>query len=275
MVVLRRTVRFSINLDAGGRPVDPQPSYNTFAAGPSPLGLPRHYEILASCRGDAHPRTGYVINIQEVDRAVRHAAVPILAAAAADGSTADPIAIMPRMFGPVRDALLEANAVDCVALTLRLTPYHALEMTEKSDSTVLIRAMFDMAAAHRLHCADLTDEQNRALFGKCNNPSGHGHNYRVEPLVALDLCLLPAHPFTIQTLERITDDSVIRRFDHKHLNLDTAEFSEAAGVNPSVENIARVFFDLLAPRIREASPAATLRSITVWETDRTCAMYPG
>lgn len=275
MVVLRRTVRFAINLDTTGRPVDPQPSYNTFAAGPSPIGLARHYEIVASCRGEAHPRTGYVINIQEVDRAVRHAAVPALADAAADGSAADPVAIMPRIFGPVRDALLEAHGVECVSLRLRLTPYHAIEMTDQSETVVLIRAMFDMAAAHRLHCVELTDEQNRALFGKCNNPSGHGHNYRVEPLVALDLSLLPSHPFTMQSLERVTDEAVVRRFDHKHLNLDTQEFSEATGVNPSVENIARVFFDLLAPCIREASVAATLRSITVWETDRTCAMYPG
>lgn len=275
MVVLRRTVRFAINLDAAGRPVDTQPSYNTFAARPSPLGLARHYEIIAACRGTADPRTGYVINIQDVDRAVRHAALPILADAAADGSSADPVAIMPRLYGPVRDAVLDTHRVECVGLLLRLTPYHALEMTAQSDSVVLIRAMFDMAAAHRLHCTELSDEQNRALFGKCNNPSGHGHNYRVEPQVALDPALLPAHPFTMQVLERVTDETLIRRFDHKHLNLDTPEFSEATGVNPSVENIARVFFDLLAPRIRDASAAATLRSITVWETDRTCAMYPG
>jgi 6-pyruvoyltetrahydropterin/6-carboxytetrahydropterin synthase len=76
-------------------------------------------------------------------------------------------------------------------------------------------------------------------------------------------------------LEAITDAAVIQRFDHKHLNEDTREFASVGGLNPSVENIAKVVFDLLAPEIARASPDAQLRSITVWETDRTCATYPG
>jgi 6-pyruvoyltetrahydropterin/6-carboxytetrahydropterin synthase len=83
-------------------------------------------------------------------------------------------------------------------------------------------------------------------------------------------------PFTLDTLERLAEDRIIRRFDHKNFNIDTPEFGGASGVNPSVENIARVFFELLEPGVREAGGGgANLRSLTVWETDRTSATYPG
>ena len=81
--------------------------------------------------------------------------------------------------------------------------------------------------------------------------------------------------FSLETLERITAERVISRFDHAHLNEDTAEFDTSrGGVNPSVENIARVCYDLLAPAVVSASPDARLRSVTVWETDKTSATYP-
>lgn len=271
MVTLRRTVRFCLNLDPEGRPTDDAESYNPFAARPSPVGLPRWYEIDATCRGEPDPKTGYLINIKDIDAAVRSSAVPLLLDAAADGSDADPLLLLHVLHGSIQSAL----PVECTALTLRLSPYHALDMAADAPSIVLIRTAFDLAAAHRLHCPDLSADENRRIFGKCNNPAGHGHNYRVEPCVALSLPDLRRHPFTIQTLEEVTDRVLIERFDHKHLNLDTPEFADSGGVNPSVENIARVFFDILAPAITEASPAATLRSVTVWETDRTCATFPG
>jgi 6-pyruvoyltetrahydropterin/6-carboxytetrahydropterin synthase len=79
--------------------------------------------------------------------------------------------------------------------------------------------------------------------------------------------------FTVATLERLADEVLLERFDHKHLNEDTTEFDpRRGGVNPSVENIAAVFFNLLAPAVAQAG--ATLEHLTVWETDRTSATYP-
>jgi 6-pyruvoyltetrahydropterin/6-carboxytetrahydropterin synthase len=287
MVTLRRTVRFCINSAGAGGP-DAAPSYNTYAASPSPVGLPRYFEIVAACRGEPDARTGYLVNIKDIDAAVRRAAIPIFEDAcradsavdrsvAASRAGADPAHLLPRLHAEVAKLL----PVPLAGLTFRLTPHHAFEGTTMAPPmppampVVLLRTAFDLAASHRLHCPNLSDQENRDLFGKCNAPSGHGHNYRVEPCVALDLASLGSHPFTIQHLERVTDQTVISRFDHKHLNLDAPEFAAEGGVNPTVENIARVFFELLAPAIRDASPAATLRSITVWETDRTCATYPG
>ena len=270
MVTLRRTVRLWINLDAAGQPVGDQPSYNGFAGRPSPIGLARFFEIEATCRGEPDAATGYLINIKDIDRAVRESAGPILADAARLNAEADP----PRLLPPMLAAIAAALPVRCTAMTLRTSPYHAFEMAADTPTIALVRTSFDLAAAHRLNCKSLSPEQNRAVFGKCNNPAGHGHNYRVEPSVAVDLKQAGSSPFAIAQLEAITDRVIIERFDHKHLNLDTPEFNDDTGVNPSVENIARVFFDLLAPAIDAASPAATLRSITVWETDRTSATYP-
>jgi 6-pyruvoyltetrahydropterin/6-carboxytetrahydropterin synthase len=115
----------------------------------------------------------------------------------------------------------------------------------------------------------LSPEENLRLFGKCTLPSGHGHNYVVEP--AIETRLDSSRPFMLADLERITDEYVIERFDHKHLNLDTEEFGDHA-LNPSVENIARVCYELLRDPI--ASSDATLRSVTVWETEKTSATYP-
>lgn len=143
--------------------------------------------------------------------------------------------------------------------------------------TVLMRQQFDFAAAHRLHCPHLSAEANRELFGKCNNPRGHGHNYRVEPCVELNLAGNDRPAFTLQDLERVTATTIIDRFDHTHLNEDTAEFNvEQGGLNPSVENIAKVCYGLLKPVLENefGKNGVVLRSITVWETDKTSCTYP-
>ena len=152
-----------------------------------------------------------------------------------------------------------------------------------------IRQRFDFSASHRLHVPGLSDEENRRLFGKCNNPGGHGHNYQFEACVAVPSApdLQPVSsstsprqppapaPFTLETLERLADEAIIRRFDHKNLTTDTDEFCpERGGVNATVENIARFFHGLLEQTLRNAAPDVRLRSVTVWETDRTSACYP-
>ena len=97
------------------------------------------------------------------------------------------------------------------------------------------------SAAHRLHSQDLSNEENKALFGKCNNPSGHGHNYLLEVTLEGDLDPRTGSsvdlPKAKQTIREITD-----HFDHKHLNEDCPEFK---GLNPTAENVCKVLFSLL------------------------------
>ncbi len=265
MVALTRTVRFSINPDGstGGA--------NGFGGVPAMVGLGRYAEISVRCVGEPDPQTGYLVDIRTVDRAVREACVPIIAYTIVYEPTIEPAKLLP----PLLLALRESPLGPVVrSIVWHLTPYYAIEMMTNATETVVVRVCANIAAAHRLHVDELSLEENRAIFGKCNNPNGHGHNYRVETAVAIkQRDEIP--PLGVAQIERIVESTIVRRFDHKHLNLDTEEFANGSGCIPSVENMARVFFGLLAPEIADAHTGASLASVTVWETDRTCGTFPG
>ena len=241
---------------------------NGFGGVPDFSGLSIYDELEVSLRANPDPVTGYVVDIKEIDRAVRSAAAPVIWAARANVPCSQPGEHLPAVLGALNAIL--AGRVN--AVTWRLTPYYSVAMESNRPTHVLVRQRFDFAAAHRLHTPTLSDEENRRLFGRCNSPSGHGHNYQVEPCVEVPLDPRGRQPFTLAQLESITGQVIVDPFDHKHLNIDTREFGPG-GVNPTVENIAKVFFDLLAPAIRSTCPDAALRSLTVWETDRTCCTY--
>ena len=262
MVTLQRRVRFNLGLSGGS---SSEQAYNGFGGSPSMIGLGAHYEIDVVCTGEPDPATGYLINIKTIDRAVREHAVPLVAARIRDCPEQEPAQVI----APVAEAVADALEVRLARLAWRLSPTYSVEY-EMETGRVTLRQQFDFAASHRLHVPTLSDDENRRLFGKCNHPSGHGHNYRVEPCVEIESGGVPA--FTLIDLERLTARHVIDPFDHKHLNIDTEEFGEG-GLNPSVENIARVCFDRLSEAIAGHGGARLCR-VTVWETDRTCATYP-
>jgi 6-pyruvoyltetrahydropterin/6-carboxytetrahydropterin synthase len=238
-------------------------------------GLGRHYELTVRCRGEIDPKTGYLIDIKVIDREVRGTVIPLIAAACHTRSTSEPAAILPDLFHALAASLAKLGPASLDALTWNLTPTYGVAMEAGHTGTVLMRQRFDFAAAHRLHAPALSDEENRRAFGKCNNPSGHGHNYQFEPVVAIKLGETGTGNFSLADLEALAQRVLIEPFDHKHLNVDTPEFTSPKGSIPSVENIARVFFERLAPAVQRAHTGATLRAITVWETDRTSCTYPG
>jgi len=268
---LTRTVRFNLpqseNVPAGS----PEKNTNGEGGTPAMRGFGQHYAFEVRCVGEPDERTGYLVNIKAIDKAVRGSVVPLIASAIEAGT--EPAGLMGSLFESVAERL--PDEVESVGLWL--TPYLMLETrgagvpeSEKGGAMgeVIIRQMHEFSAAHRLHVSGLSDDENREIFGKCNNPGGHGHNYRIEPAVAVD----PAKPMRVDAIERITDEIIIERFDHKHLNDQTDEFASGSGVNPSVENIAKVCFGLLQGPIAEAG--GVLRGVTVWETDRTSATFP-
>jgi 6-pyruvoyltetrahydropterin/6-carboxytetrahydropterin synthase len=118
---------------------------------------------------------------------------------------------------------------------------------------------------HRLWNDEFSDERNFALFGKCANPTGHGHNYVIEVTVKTPL---KGNDFCIGDFEKIVDDEFIKHVDHKNLNVDV---SGLRGINPTVENIASFAWDNLVDKF---SPAK-LHCVTVWETDKTSCSYYG
>ena len=294
MHALSRTVR--CQFPARGVSPESMPQLagpNGFGGVPAIEGPAIHYPVAVTCTGAPDPATGYLINIKTIDRAVREAAPPVIGSWLAGAGDEPAEAVAQRLFEAVARTL---HPVRATALRWWLTPTCSVEtsdMTDMTDDTArttdqhreadcrggaVLRQRFDFAAAHRLHVPELSDDQNRELFGKCNNPSGHGHNYGVEPAVRLPDRLAapgdaqPEHRMTVERLERLTDRTIIERFDHTHLNEDTEEFG-SRGVNPSVENIARVCYELLAPVIEADPSGARLESLTVWETDRTRCTY--
>lgn len=252
--------------------MDPTPApkgLNGYGGHPSMRGLGAHYELEVTCGGVPDAITGYLVNIKVIDEATRLSAIPIIARAFRDRPEIEPSALIEE----IARSLANALEPELIRLVWKLTPTYAVELAMGESHAVIMRQRFDFAASHRLHCETLSDQENRALFGKCNSPSGHGHNYQVEPAVALPVdSSKSASPFTLQILEQLTEDLIVDHFDHKHLNLDTEEFGPN-GENPSVEHIARICFERLAPAIGERG--AELRRITVWETDRTSCTYPG
>jgi 6-pyruvoyltetrahydropterin/6-carboxytetrahydropterin synthase len=122
-------------------------------------------------------------------------------------------------------------------------------------------------AAHKLFCADWTDEENKRVFGACSNTNYHGHNY--DLIVKVVGVPDPITGFVINTkdLSKIVAEEVIARFDHKNLNLDTELFKN---LNPSAENIAIVIYNLLRPRIAEQLAL----KIRLYETERNFVDFP-
>src|SRR5688572_28932373 len=101
-------------------------------------------------------------------------------------------------------------------------------------------------AAHRLHNPALSAEENASLFGKCNSPNYHGHNYELTVCVKGEVDAKTGYVIDTKQISKLVREEVIERFDHRNLNLDTKEFKN---LNPTAENIAIVIYDLLRPKI--------------------------
>lgn len=264
VIELSRTVRFCLNDTITPHAVQAG-RHNTFSAWPPMQGLGRYYELDVLCRGEADPATGYFINIKHVDDAVRQRALPLMHKALQSQPDHDvPVA------GLLADVLeaLQPQLKDAVErVRLRLTPFLSVGLRRDDMAHVLIRQQYEFSAAHRLHVDTLSDEENRQVFGKCNNPAGHGHNYRLEVVVAAAAegngRLMQPHE-----LDAIVDKACVQKLDHKHLNQDVPQFAE---LNPSVENIVKVAHDMLKSPLAEAG--ATLEEVSVWETSKTMCTY--
>jgi 6-pyruvoyltetrahydropterin/6-carboxytetrahydropterin synthase len=260
---LTRTVRFC--LSATGKLEADAPAENTFAAWPPMRGLGRFYELHVTCRGEVDQRTGYMVNIKQIDHAAREQALPVIAKAAREQG--DDVRLG-AVLGEVMGAMGGALEVEVRRVCLGLTPTLWCGMEVGDMGHALISQQYEFSAAHRLHVEDLSDAENRRVFGKCNNPSGHGHNYRLE--VTVRSAVDHGRIAEVGKVDEIVNEVVVQRFDHKHLNRDTAEF---AGVNPSVEHIAKVIYELLEPAMTKAG--LEMEQVRVWETSKTVCTYRG
>lgn len=122
-------------------------------------------------------------------------------------------------------------------------------------------------AAHRLYNPKWTDEKNNEVFGLCNNPNYHGHNYELEVRVTGEIDQETGYVLDMKLLADLIKKEVEDRFDHKNLNLDVEDFRT---IIPSAENIAVVIYNILRDKLDKVYDL----DIRLWETPRNCVEYP-
>lgn len=265
MIRLTREVRFSVDRDWAGHIEFARPVTNSWGGWPSAVGLVPFLTLRATVEGEPDPLTGYLCNITILDRLLREQAIPFAAdELARAGWRVSAEQLLQSVWRRIESRTPKHARL--VRLLLATTPFLNYRIDRKETRMVLLTQQFEFSAAHRLHCPALSDAENRATFGKCNNPSGHGHNYLIEVTVAGVPDARSGAVLPVPQFEQIVKQRVIDVLDHTHLNIDTPQFRD---VNPSVENIARVIWQMLAGHV---SPAR-LHTVRVWETPKTCAEY--
>ncbi len=122
-------------------------------------------------------------------------------------------------------------------------------------------------AAHRLNNPELSDIQNQELFGQCNNKFFHGHNYDLVIKVTGEIDPVSGYVIDLKFLAELVKHKIEDRFDHKNLNLDTAEFKD---LNPTAENIVVVIYNILRAELDKKYDL----HITLFETERNYVSFP-
>lgn len=122
-------------------------------------------------------------------------------------------------------------------------------------------------AAHRLYRKDWSDEKNKEVFGLCANEHYHGHNYRLDVKVTGEIDAETGYVIDLSELNKIIQEEVKERFDHRNLNLDCGDFKD---LNPTGENISVVIYNHLRKRL----PSKYELQVRLWETERNYFEYP-
>jgi len=133
--------------------------------------------------------------------------------------------------------------------------------------TLVVTRRVHFNAAHRLHNPALSDAENTRIYGRCNNPNFHGHNYELDVSVEGAIDPRTGYVADLGEIKRIVEERVTARLDHRNLNLDVPELG---GVIPTTENLATFIWKLL-----EGNLPGRLKKVTLWETPRNCVEYEG
>ncbi len=265
MMRLARQIRFSVDpfldRDALGS--------NSYTSKPAGAGLSLFLQLTVELAGPVNPQTGFLINVVDIDRAARDAAVPIFAERIRQDYRRGAhmsLGAVAGMLATAWDSLdARFGSIHLDQLVLNLNPFRTLAMKASKPGVVYFSEKFEFAAMHKLWNDAFSADRNFAVFGKCANPAGHGHNYVVEVTVSS----APSDsPLEIGRFEAIVNDALIALIDHKNLNLDVPPL---AGQIPTVENLALFAWSRLLGKFDPAE----LYSVTVWESDRTYCTYRG
>jgi 6-pyruvoyltetrahydropterin/6-carboxytetrahydropterin synthase len=249
--------------------IDPGETARLFgaAARPSPHG--HDYRIELSVSGEIGGTDGMVVNLVDLKAILRETVVdhldhrflnedvPHFARHAPSSEN-----LLAYLWPRIEERLPPRCRIE--RLVLRETDELSAELVRKegAERLMLVTRTYDFSASHRLHSPLMGDEDNARVYGKCNRPNGHGHNYGLEVTVRGPVDERTGIVLDIALLDRIVNEEVIDRYDHRHLNHDVPDF---AGMSPTSENVARAIFARLVGRIPRP---AELHRIRLHETAR-------
>jgi len=251
--------------------LSPEENQRLFGKTTSPYGHGHNYVCEATVGGPLDERTGMAINVKELDAALAATLAPLdhrflneeLPALAGRNPTTEVLATL------VRDDLAARVAAQPVQVEqVRLYETEELWADADGGDEVSLTRVYGFSAAHRLHSPALTEDENRALFGKCNNPHGHGHDYRLEVTVRGSVAPHTGMVVDLARLDAVVHEQLVDRWDHRHLNHEVPELS---GVNPTSENVVVAAWQLLAPHVGPAR----LEKLVLWETPKSAFEYRG
>jgi 6-pyruvoyltetrahydropterin/6-carboxytetrahydropterin synthase len=235
-----------------------------------------NYVLHVEAIGTTDPRTGMVVNIKDIDALLEERVVAQLDHKCLN---LDHPAFRHRLPTTENIALFVWNELDgqlpqVDLSSVRLCESDSLWAETRGETSVerrlpvaYLTRVYDFSASHRLHEPRLSDAENVALYGKCNNPNGHGHNYRVEVTLRGELDERTGTIADLNYLDDVARNEIVERFDCKHLNTDV---DALAGVVPTSENVVKALYELLAPHFADG---AKLHRVRLYETPKSWFDY--
>lgn len=271
MVTLTRRTTFSAAHRYDLPDLSPEENARLYGSCARPHGHGHDYVCEVTVAGEIDPVTGMVLNLTELKRLLQEAVVEPLDC---EFLTRDHPYLQGRV--PTAENLVRViwervekglSGARLYRVRLEENDWLAAECCQADEERmVLLTRTYEFSASHRLHSPVLSEEENAALFGKCNHPYGHGHNYKLEVTVCGPVDERTGLMVDLAALDRIVEEEVLDRYDHRHLNFDAPEFRD---LNPTSENLAKVIWDRLAARLVQPR----LYRVTVRETDRNSFTY--
>ncbi len=228
------------------------------------------YHLAVTIRGEVDASTGMVENLDQTKEVIRREVLSELDGGLLNDtipSFGEKAPTLENLIGHIWNCLRSHYGEMLRRITLAEEPTLSAQL-ESGESKMFLTRGYHFCAAHRLHRPELSDQENRELFGRCNNENGHGHNYRLEVTLVGDVDQKTGKLCCVGDLDATVLSKVIDYLDHKNLNVDINEFHH---LNPTAENIARIVWD----RLGEKPGGADLFRVRLFETELNIADYYG
>jgi len=263
LVTLTRKVSFSSGHRYWDEGLSPEENKAVFGRWASPFNHGHNYVLWVSARGGVDQATGMVVNIKWIDDLLQEKVVSVFDQKSINDELAAFKGQVPSVENLLRFFAKELDDLpgdaELVALKLEETPLLYGEWTKENDMVSITR-VYEFAAAHRLAVAELPEDENYRLFGKCHNVNGHGHNYVLEVTVSGDPDPKSGFVCDLDAVDSVVEAEIVERYDHHNLDIDIPELQ---GKNTTSEIVAAAIFDRLQGKL----PANLLR-VRLFETAR-------